>query len=121
MQLNKDKADAGAWANKNNFDNQYKAEEASMLGQMGSQRAQTKFSIQDVNDRNRAARNAFMGAAATGVSNIAQNERHMRNLEANDAIRAKTLEYMNPDWGYTIDPTTGRPTGEVKYKTTTNN
>ena len=118
-QLNKDKADAGAWATKNNFDNQYKAEEASMLGQMGSQRAQTKFSIQDVNDRNRAARNAFMGAAATGVSNITQNERHMRNLEANDAIRAKTLEYMNPDWGYTIDPTTGRPTGELKYKTTT--
>ena len=118
-QINKDRADATAWATKNNFDNQYIGDEASAYGTFGAQRAATKLGIQDINDRNRAARNSFLGAATTGVSNIAQNEKHMSNLKANDAIRTKTLQYMNPDWGYTIDPTTGRPTGELEYKTIT--
>jgi hypothetical protein len=114
-QINKDRADATAWATKNNYDNQYLGEEANMMSSLGANRAQTKFSIQDINDRNRAARNAFLGAAATGVSNIAQNERHMANLANADNIRATTLDYMNPNWGYEKDDK-GAVTGKLTYK-----
>jgi len=113
-QINKDRADATAWATKNNFDNQYIGDEASAYGTFGAQRAATKLGIQDINDRNRAARNAFLGAAATGVSNIAQNEKHMSNLAANDKIRTNTLGAMTPSWKPKLDAQ-GRPTGEFDY------
>lgn len=103
LQLNTDKMNEAAYAQKQNMDNQYRAQEAGMMGDLGARWAQTKFNIQDVNDRNKAARDAHMGKAMEGVSGIAQTEKKMSNLSARDQERLAVLQAMYPDYGYTTD------------------
>jgi hypothetical protein len=95
-----DAANAQTYATKQNMDNQYLGQEAGMLGQFGAQRARTNLGIQDINDRNKAARDAHLGQAFTGVSQIAQNERLMNNQANADAMRIKAMQEM----GMYFDP-----------------
>lgn len=92
LQMNMDRMNEQAYATKQNMDNQYKAEEADMLGNLGANRAQTKFTIQDVNDRNAAIRAAHLGKATEGLSKIAQNERYMKNLGNADLQRILAMQ-----------------------------
>ncbi len=107
--------DQRAYAMKQNMDNQYLGQEAQYMGQMGAQRAQTKLGIQDINDRNKAARDAYMGAATTGLSQGVQNQRRMNNMSDADMVRARTLQHMYPDYGYVLGED-GKPTGYMNYK-----
>jgi hypothetical protein len=103
LQMNTDRMNEAAYAQKQNMDNQYMAQEAQFMGNMGANRAQTKFNIQDVNDRNRATRDAHMAKAVEGVSGIAQNNRRMSNLDSRDQERIVALQNMFPDYGFDVD------------------
>lgn len=98
LQMNTDRMNEAAYAMKQNMDNQYKAEEAGMLGNLGANRAQTKFTIQDINDRNRAIKAAHLAKATEGLSNIAQNEKYMSNLSDADKARIMALQAMPWDF-----------------------
>ena len=114
LQMNTDRMNEAAYAQKQNMDNQYRAQEAGFMGQMGQQRASTKLGIQDINDRNKAARDAHLGKAFEGLSGIAQNNRRMSNLEGRDGERMVALNNLFPDYEYGTDEN-GRVTG-FKYK-----
>lgn len=94
LQMNKGKMDEQAYAMKQNMDNQYKAQDAQFRGNMGNIRAQRELQIQDINDRNKAARDAYMGKGFEGLSKIAQNEKYMGNLSGADQQRIALLQQM---------------------------
>ena len=89
-----------------NYNNQYRGDEASGLTGLGSQYAQRKFAIQDVNDRNRAARNAMWAQAANDTSEFAQGYKK-------DDIYQNLLEDVHPDYSY------DRNARRYKYRTST--
>jgi len=112
---NKQRADSRAYAMKQNMDNQYIGQEAQALSGFGQGRAQADMYTDDINARNRAARNAYQGAAATGLSQAVFNEERMANLSDADKIRANTLQAMYGDYGYSQDDR-GRLTGNTYYR-----
>lgn len=114
-QQRKQQSDAQAYSTKQNIENQYKGQLANAYSQFGQQRAATDLQIQDINDRNRARRNAYLAQGLTGVSQLAQQGRYMRNLSDADKIRARTLQYMYPDFQYGMEKGY-KPTGEITYE-----
>lgn len=78
-------ANADAYARRDNANNQYLAQYASTLNDLGTQWVQARNLYQDLNARNRAAARNYTGAAATQLSNWYQNEERMRNQAARDA------------------------------------
>lgn len=78
-------ANADAYARRDNANNQYLAQYASTLNDLGTQWVQARNLYQDLNARNRAAARNYTGTAATQLSNWYQNEERMRNQAARDA------------------------------------
>ena len=78
-------ANADAYARRDNANNEYLAQYASTLNDLGNQWVQARNLYQDLNARNRAAARNYTGAAATQLSNWAQNEERIRNQAARDA------------------------------------
>lgn len=78
-------ANADAYARRDNANNEYLAQYASTLNDLGTQWVQARNLYQDLNARNRASARNYTGAAATQLSNWAQNEERMRNQAARDA------------------------------------
>ena len=103
LQMNTDKMKESIYAKKQNMDNRYKAEDAQMRANLGNIRAQRELQIQDINDKNKAVRDAHMGKAVEGLSSVAQNERRMSNLSLRDQERLAALQNMFPDYGYSTD------------------
>ena len=89
-------ADAAAFAQKQNMDNQYLAEQAQMDYGLGRDRAQTKFNIQDVNDRNAAAKRAFLAQAATGLQQRSLVNRQMSNQDAQQRLMIEAMMAYSP-------------------------
>ena len=115
LQVNTDKMNEQAYAMKQNMDNQYKAQDAQMRSKLGNIRDQRELQIQDINDRNKAARDAHMGKAMEGVSGIAQTNKKMSNMSARDKERIAALNAMFADYGLAIGED-GYVTG-FNYKT----
>ena len=78
-------ANADAYARRDNVNNEYLAQYASTLSDLGNQWVQARNLYQDLNARNRAAARNYTGAAATQLSNWYQTEERMRNQAARDA------------------------------------
>lgn len=89
------RADANAWAKKNNMDNQYLAEEAQMMANIGAQNANAeRFAYsnnmnerryaQDYNARSKANRDNMLATGLTQLSDYAQNAMLMRNQRNRD-------------------------------------
>ena len=114
-QTGKMRGDAELYAQKNNMENQYKIGAAQAKMQFGERNAAEKIRRDQVNAQNLAARNAYMGAATTGLSQAYQNEQRLANLRDADLIRANTLQNIYGDYGYSTDDR-GRITGETYYK-----
>lgn len=85
------------------YNNRYKADLASGLGQFGSQRASRNLQIQDINDRNRAARNTMLASAAGQTSQAGQGI-------YGDEMRFNTLDDLYSNYEY------DRSTGKWKFK-----
>lgn len=79
-------ANADAYAHRDNANNEYLAQYASTLNDLGNQWVQARNLYQDLNARNRAAARNYTGAAATQLSNWYQTEERMRNQASRDAM-----------------------------------
>lgn len=79
-------ANAQAYAQKQNMDNQYMAQEAQMRAGLGSERAQTDLMISDLNTRNEAARRAFLGQAAGQLGQFSQAQAVNRGMRERDEM-----------------------------------
>lgn len=112
---NKQRADARAYAMKQNMDNQYIGQEAQALTGFGQGRAKADMYTDDVNAQARARQGDYQAAAATGISQATFNEERNRNLSDADRIRANTLQSMYGDYGYSTDDR-GDLTGNTYYR-----
>jgi len=112
---NKQRADARAYAMKQNMDNQYIGQEAQALTGFGQGRAQADMYTDDINAQARARQGDYQAAAATGLSQATFNEERNRNLTNADMIRANTLQGMYGDYGYSQDDK-GKLTGSTYYR-----
>jgi hypothetical protein len=95
------RADAGARAQKSNVENQYLGEQAQMDAQLGQGIAATKLGVQDINDRNAAARRGMLGQGVSDVSKFAQLQQLMRNQGSADTDKLdilKTFSQYAPEW-----------------------
>lgn len=77
--------DAAAYAQKNNMDNQYLAEQAQMDAQLGSQRAQMDWMTQTAQAQNKAATNSFLGQGFNDLGEFSQVQQQMKNQKFRDA------------------------------------
>jgi hypothetical protein len=78
--------DAAAWAQKNNMDNQYLAEEGRLRAQLGSEEARIKLGIQNINDANLAAGRSFLGQGFQDIGQFGQMQQLMANQRDRDAM-----------------------------------
>lgn len=76
--------------------NQYRGEEANALSGLGDRYAARKLGITDINMRSRAARNAFLGQAASDISQYSQGTNR-------DNIYQNMLENVFTDYFYNRD------------------
>ena len=80
------RAEGDVYANKQNMDNQYLAEEAQMRSQLGSERAGTKLTVRDINDRNKAARRNYLAAGMSGLGTWANQQQLSGNRNNVDSL-----------------------------------
>jgi len=76
--------DMSAYAQKNNMDNQYMAEEAQMNYGLGRDMSQMDWNTQIANEQNRAARNQFLGQGMIDFGQYAQVQQQMNNQKGRD-------------------------------------
>ena len=101
----KSMADMQAWATKNNEENRYSGDMASMYANLGQQRASNQMYVSDYNARSRAAKQNLIGTGITQVGQLAQNYALNRNRSQADEMRTKALQQMYSN--YNFNPTTG--------------
>ena len=89
-------ADAAAYAQKINMDNQYAAEQAQMDFGLGQQNAQALAMRDDINARNMAAKRNFGAAATSGMQRYALNQMQMNNQLASQRAYLDVLKKSNP-------------------------
>lgn len=77
--------DASAWAQKNNMDNQYMAEQAQMDANLGGARANMDWMTQTANSQNKAATNSFLGQGFNDLGRFAQTQQLMGNQQMRDS------------------------------------
>ena len=84
------------YSRKQNVDNEYLAQEAAMMAQLGSQDADNKSAAMkasyDINAKNRATRKAYQDAALTGFSNYAQQRKLNSNRGVMDDAKLRVLQ-----------------------------
>ena len=101
----KSMADMQAWATKNNEENRYAGDTASIYANLGQQRASNQMYVSDYNARARAAKQNLIGTGITQVGQLAQNYALNRNRSKADEMRTKALQHMYSN--YNFNPTTG--------------
>jgi hypothetical protein len=89
-------ADAGAYSQQNNINNQYLGEQAQMDYSLGAGNAQALAISDDINARNTASRRNYLAAAASGAQQYGLNKLQMRNQLASQNAYLKTLGNTNP-------------------------
>lgn len=89
-------ADASAYSQKINMDNQYAAEQAQMDYNLGAMNANALAMRDDINARNLAAKRNFGAAAASGMQRYALNQMQMNNQLASQRAYLDVLERVNP-------------------------
>ena len=87
------RADASAWAQKNNMENQYASNKAQMALGVGNQMAGMDFNVDQINQQSVAAQQAHFGQGLSDLSEYSQNQQQMRNQQMRDA----TLAGIYPD------------------------
>jgi len=89
-------ADAAAYAQKNNMDNQYRGEQAEMDMNLGNMNARGLMMSDDINARNMAAKRNFGASAASGLQNYALNQMQMQNQMNSQDAYLDVLQRVNP-------------------------
>lgn len=92
------RSDAAAYAAKQNADNQYRGQEAqylanygNVLGQLGAQKAQTRYGVDVYNQQTLANKRNYLGTATSQLSQYLQNRELMRNQAERDKEQLQIL------------------------------
>lgn len=84
------------YANKQNIDNDYIAQQANMMASLGTQEASNQSNAMrtayDINARNRATQKAYQQAGLQGFSNYAQQQQLNSNRQKMDDARLRVLQ-----------------------------
>lgn len=89
-------ADANAYSQKNNMDNQYLGQQAEMDYNLGAMNAQALGMSDDINARNLAAKRNFGASAASGMQRYALNQMQMNNQMNSQNAYLDVLQRVNP-------------------------
>lgn len=89
-------ADASAYSQKNNMDNQYLGQQAEMDYNLGAMNAQALAMSDDLNARNLAAKRNFGASAASGMQRYALNQMQMNNQMNSQNAYLDVLQRVNP-------------------------
>lgn len=79
------------------LNNQYSGETASMMANLGAQRAATSMQIADMNAQNKAAKRNMTATGLSQLGQFAQVASQRKNLKEADDTRIETLKYMYPE------------------------
>ena len=118
--INKTRAKAALSAQEQNVNAGYLADQAQMDLGIGRDIAQTKMAVQDINDRNSAARRNYMSAGMSQLGQYAQIKQQENNMMIRDAQRLQLLSALVKD--YILQPDGSwkhRSTGQVMDSTQT--
>ena len=89
-------ANANLYSTKQNMENNYLADYANTLNNIGSQYAAAKTLFNDNSSRNRAAARSFTGTALSQLGQWSQNKTKMANEQARDnAMFPLMLDYLS--------------------------
>lgn len=94
------KAKQAAWSKKQMVDQDYSAQEAQMLSQLGAQRASAQSAASreayDINARNKAAKSGMLGTGLSQLSQYAQTKKLMKNQKNKDQMMTNIArDYMS--------------------------
>ena len=89
-------ADAAAYAQKNNMDNQYLGQQAEMDMNLGNMNARGLMMSDDINAQNMAAKRNFGASAASGLQSYALNQMQMQNQMNSQNAYLDVLQRVNP-------------------------
>lgn len=89
-------ADAAAYSQKINMDNQYLGQQAEMDYNLGAMNAQALAMRDDINARNLAAKRNFGASAASGMQRYALNQMQMNNQMNSQNAYLDVLQRVNP-------------------------
>jgi hypothetical protein len=90
------RADAAAYAQKQNVDNQYLAQEAQMRAGLGSEEALNRYRTDQDNLAAQAMRRTHQGTAASQLSQWSQMQQLMKGQERRDLRLEKLIGNMGP-------------------------
>jgi hypothetical protein len=97
---------AGAYADKNNQENQMRMNKAGMMNQIGQQRAGVNLEVQNMNDQNAAAsrgnRMSYLGNAAGDFQKNYLIQKQMANQQASQQAYINAM-LKNPHWKQWLD------------------
>lgn len=99
--VNKMRANASAYATRNNMNNQYLSDQAQIDYYLGRDISGLKTQGYDINLRNRAARRNFMATAASQLQQLGQTNRLERNQIYRDAQKMGLLNDLLADFTFT--------------------
>jgi hypothetical protein len=104
-------ADAGAYAQQQNINNEYLGQEAQFRAGIGQQKANTRLQIKDINMQTDAAKNNQLATGLGQIGQFAQVQELMKNQKGRDAqLMERWQEYMN----MLSPPKTGTPSVAVQ-------
>jgi len=120
LNANRMRGERELYSQKQNMDNQYMAEEAQMRTGLGSERAQTKLSIKNLNLQSQAARRNYGAAAASGFGTWADKQILNKNRGTTDEMLLDIARLRDP-WFAEKYPNintykSGRKLKKVKYQ-----
>ncbi len=103
------RADMDAYSRQQQLENQYAGQTAQMEAQLGQQRASTRFKVDDVNARARAAQRNMTGTGLSQLSQYAQLRTQRKGLQEADAARVNMLKEMYPQFWESLVPENMKP------------
>jgi hypothetical protein len=102
------RANANAYARQQNVNNQYRADQAQFINQIGNQDTERQRYIEDINARTTANKKRMIGQGLSQVGQYTQNSALMSNQMIRDAQRLNLLPALvqnfelNPDGTWTF-------------------
>lgn len=112
--INRMRADSEAMERANQINSGYANQYASALGSFGQQRASTNMTTEDLNTREKAAREAALQAGLSQLSQATQAGMLRKNTKARDAQKLALMDslvsnYVLTSDGRWVSRTTGKP------------
>jgi hypothetical protein len=101
-QIARQKADAESYSRKQNMENEYKAQQAQSLANLGSQRAATKLNIENINTEAQAAQNKYLPTALSQLQQAAFVGKQTKMQKLRDKQRLAIAKELYKNYPFDI-------------------